>query len=266
MSSLMTGAQLSALYDAENQWAADDDFFLALVNEKPNSRVLDLGCGTGRVSLAIAAKGHRVVGIDPNTSSLAAARGKRGAEKVTWIDGTSAQIPEESFDVAIMTAHVAQAISADDDWSRTLADVHRALAPGGRLAFDSRDPLARAWEGWTPVRTRRGHTLPDGSTLETWMECAPLSGGLVTLTEHRVLNGSIQPAETSVLAFRTEEQLRHDLTMAGFVAERISGGWSGEDVGSGQGELIVVARKPHSPEPTTKNPAPATMRAVQGQA
>jgi ubiquinone/menaquinone biosynthesis C-methylase UbiE len=251
MSLRMTGAQLSALYDAENQWAADDDFFLALVNEQPNSRVLDLGCGTGRVSLAVAAAGHRVVAIDPNTNSLAAARGKRGAEDVTWIDGTSAQLPDETFDVAIMTAHVAQAISADDDWSRTLADVHRSLAPGGRLAFDSRDPSARAWEGWTPAGTRRGHTLPDGSTLETWMECAPLTGGLVALTEHRVLNGSDHEAETSVLVFRTEEQLRRDLTMAGFTTERILGGWSGEDVGSGQGELIVVAHKPRSPGPTT---------------
>ena len=71
----MTGAQLSALYDAENQWAADDDFFLAFVNERPNSRVLDLGCGTGRMTLAVAADGHAVVGIDPNPDSLAAARG-----------------------------------------------------------------------------------------------------------------------------------------------------------------------------------------------
>ncbi|MFE4195838.1 class I SAM-dependent methyltransferase [Paenarthrobacter sp. NPDC056912] len=125
--------------------------------------MLDLGCGTGRVSLAVAAAGHRVVGIDPNANSLAAARGKRGAEGVTWIDGTSAQIPEGSFDVAIMTAHVAQAISDDADWSRTLADVHRAIVPGGRLAFDSRDPDARAWERWTPANTRGTRFLPDGS-------------------------------------------------------------------------------------------------------
>ncbi|MCP1411770.1 class I SAM-dependent methyltransferase [Paenarthrobacter sp. A20] len=244
MSSRMTGARLSALYDVENLWAADDDFFLAFVNERPNSRVLDLGCGTGRMTLAVAAEGHAVVGIDPNPHSLAAARGKRGADHVTWIEGTSTQIPEGTFDVAIMTAHVAQAINDDGDWSRTLADVHRALAPGGRLVFDTRDPAAKAWEGWNPPTTRRTHTLPDGSALETWMESVLLPGGLVALTEHRLLDGSIDETESSVLAFRSEDQLRQDLGLAGFEVDHILGGWAGEDVGSGQGELIALARKP----------------------
>ncbi|MCT9872065.1 class I SAM-dependent methyltransferase [Paenarthrobacter aurescens] len=242
----MTGAQLSALYDAENQWAVDDDFFLTFVNERPNSRVLDLGCGTGRISLAVAAHGHDVVGIDPNSASLTAARQKPGADNVTWVDGTSAQIPEEdSFDTAVMTAHVAQAINDDADWSLTLADVHRALGPGGRLAFDSRDPAAKAWERWTPGNTRGAHTLPDGSIMETWMESVLLPGGLVALTEHRLLGGSLDETESSVLAFRSEDQLRQDLGLAGFEVERILGGWAGEEVGSGQGELIVIARKPH---------------------
>jgi len=240
----MTGAQLSALYDAENQWASDDDFFLAFVNERPNSRVLDLGCGTGRISLAVAVAGHRVVGIDPNPHSLTAARRKRGAEEVTWIGGTSAAIPHDAmFDVAIMTAHVAQAINHDGDWSRTLLDVYRALVPGGRFVFDSRDPTARAWEHWVPAETRHRHTLPDGCTVETWAESAPKSHGLVSLTEHRVVNG-VHETETSVLAFRTEEQLQQDLDTAGFTVDRVYGGWHGEEVGNGHGELILVAHRP----------------------
>lgn len=245
MPSRMTGAQLSALYDQENLWAEDDDFFLAFVNKRPNSRVLDLGCGTGRMTLAVAAAGHSVVGIDPNPDSLAAARLKRGAEAVTWVEGTSAAILEsESFDVAIMTAHVAQAINDDGDWSRTLADIHRALVPGSSLVFDSRDPAARAWEHWTPAQTQCEHILPDGSTVEAWVESAEECDGLVTLTERRLCNGSAEETETSVLAFRTEDQLRQDLERAGFTVDRIHGGWAGEDVGSGQGELIVIARKP----------------------
>jgi SAM-dependent methyltransferase len=93
--------------------------------------------------LAIAAAGHRVVGIDPDPGSLAAARRKPGATSVKWVEETSAQIPEESFfDVAIMTSHMAQAITDDSAWAQTLDDVHRALVPGGRLMFGSRNPAA----------------------------------------------------------------------------------------------------------------------------
>ena len=244
MTSGMTGEQCAALYDAENVWAADDEFFLAFVNERPGSRVLDLGCGTGRLTLAVAAGGHRVVGIDPDPHSLAAAQQKPGADNVTWVAGTSAQILEkESFDVAILTAHVAQAICNDLAWTQTLDDVHRALVPGGRLAFDSRDPAARAWDRWTRLNTRDVYTLPDGTIVETWIECTPQSDGLVTLTEHRILPGNFEESQVTTLAFRSETTLRDDLAAAGFTVDRVLGGWGGEGVGSGQGELIVLAYK-----------------------
>ncbi|WP_162865490.1 hypothetical protein [Deinococcus wulumuqiensis] len=42
-------SRLVPLYDLINRWGADDDFFLALANETPGCRLLDLGCGTGRL-------------------------------------------------------------------------------------------------------------------------------------------------------------------------------------------------------------------------
>jgi SAM-dependent methyltransferase len=57
--------RLVAVYDAVFGWASDDDFFLAVASESGSSRVLDLGCGTGRLTLAMAAAGHTVTGVDP---------------------------------------------------------------------------------------------------------------------------------------------------------------------------------------------------------
>ena len=45
----------------------------------------------------------------------------------------------------------------------------RALRPGGRLVFEVRDPARRAWEGWTPERTRGRVETPSGA-VESWCE------------------------------------------------------------------------------------------------
>ena len=238
----LTPQQRAQLYDVENVWAPDDDFFLAQVNAQPASRVLDIGCGTGR--LAIAAAGHRVVGIDPDAASLTAARAKPGAAAVTFIDGTSAQIPTDGpFDTALMTAHVAQAIFEADAWLQTLSDIAAALRPGGLLTFDSRDPAARGWERWTAELTRGDFTLPDGTTGESWIDHTREANGLVTFDELVLVPGGTPEVQSSVLAFRSETQLRADLAATGFTVEAIHGGWNGEPVGAGAGELIVVARR-----------------------
>ena len=240
----MTDQQLADLYDAENVWADDDAFFVSFVDQRPGSRVLDLGCGTGRLTLALAAAGHDVIGADPDAGALAAARRKPGAGAVTWIEGTAAQVPGVAVvDTVVMTAHVAQAMSDPATWARTLADVHRLLRPGGRLAFDSRDPAARAWERWTAEGTRGRHVLPGGLTVETWIERAVMAAGVVTATEHRLLPDGAVEAETMHVAFRTEGQLRQDLQAAGFTVADVLGGWHGEPVGSGPGELVVLARR-----------------------
>ena len=242
MGSLLSATQRADLYDAENRWAADDDFFLNFINERPASRVLDLGCGTGRLTITLARAGHKVTGIDPHPGSLVAARSKPGADAVTWIEGTSTDLGcDDSFDAVLMTSHVAQAIIDDHRWSRSLADIRRVLAPGGRLAFDSRDPLARVWERWTPATTRNEFTLPDGTKLHLWIDSEPHESGLVKITEHRLFADGSREMEDAVLAFRSEQQLRRELGDAGLHVDAVFGGWSGEPVGQGAGELIVVA-------------------------
>jgi ubiquinone/menaquinone biosynthesis C-methylase UbiE len=214
---------VAAAYDAENAWGRDDDFFLALAAETPGSRVLDLGCGTGRLTVALAEAGHDVTGVDPAGAMLAVAHEKAGAEKVTWIEGTAAAAPAESFDLALMTSHVAQVFVDDASWRETLRHLAAALVPGGRLAFDARDPAARAWEGWA------GAT----STGE----------GTVSFTsENELPDGSVLAVE-STLRFRTEPELRDSLESAGFAVDAVYGGWSREPVGDGDGELIVVASR-----------------------
>ena len=78
---------------------------------------------------------------------LDVARKRPTGSDVTWVHGDSRAIPGSGFDYAVMTGNVAQHISAPD-WLRTLGDLHAAMTPGALLAFESRNPAARAWEQW----------------------------------------------------------------------------------------------------------------------
>ncbi|MBG0816482.1 class I SAM-dependent methyltransferase [Planomonospora sp. ID82291] len=234
--------RLVAVYDAEYGWGRDDDFFLSVVGETPGARLLDLGCGTGRLALGLAAAGHAVTGVDPARASLEAARAKPGAEHVTWIEGTSASLPERTFDVAVMTSHVAQFFVEDGEWDRVLADLVRALVPGGRLVFDTRDPADRRWERWTPADSRRRVRLPDGCEVETWTEVTAVRDGVVDFTHHYVFPEE-ELLSVMTLRFRAEGELHDSLRRAGFGVERIYGGWDRQPVGEGNGEFLVIARR-----------------------
>ena len=232
-------ARIAALYDAENPWARDDDFFLALAAETPGSRVLDLGCGTGRLALALAAAGHRVTGIDPAPAMLDRARSKAGAERVAWVEGTVVAAPTDAFELALMTSHVAQVFVDDAEWVETLHGLARALTPGGRLAFDSRDPAARAWERWSGSEDV---TLPDGEVVRTRLDVTDVRDGVISFSATNVFaDGEVATAD-SALRFRSESELRDSIHTAGFAVGAIYGGWRREPVGTGDGELIVVAR------------------------
>jgi hypothetical protein len=48
--------RLVTVYDAECPWSRDDDFFVSVLADEPATDILDLGCGTGRLAIALAAR------------------------------------------------------------------------------------------------------------------------------------------------------------------------------------------------------------------
>ncbi|SNY32595.1 class I SAM-dependent methyltransferase [Paractinoplanes atraurantiacus] len=231
-----------AVYDAENVWGWDDDFFMAVLAERTSPRVLDFGCGTGRLAIAMAAAGHEVTGVDPARASLDAARRKPGAERVRWIEGSVEALPERSFDAALLTSHVAQFFVGDEEWSSALRALRRSLLPGGRLIFDSRDPVYREWERWNPTDSRRVIVLPDGGLVVAWTEVNDRNEGTISFTHHFAFTESDELISEATLRFRSEEELRADVEAAGFDVDRVYGGWAREPAGLGEdGELIMVA-------------------------
>lgn len=209
--------RLAAIYDRLDADRSDLDAYVHLVEELGGSRVVDVGCGTGTLALLLADRGCDVVGIDPAHASLAVARSKPGAERVTWVEAEGRALRARDQDVVTMTGNVAQAIADPDDWTSTLHAVQAALVPGGTLVLETRDPAARAWDGWTREATHRTVGLADAGEVTTWTEVLDVEWPLVRFrsTWRFALDGAVLTS-TSTLRFRTADEVRADLDAAGF--------------------------------------------------
>ena len=109
----------------------------------PADRVLDIACGTGALTLAAAdrvgPKGA-VTGLDPNPAMLEVARAKPVA--VDWREGTAEALP---FEDAAFDAVVSQfGLMFFKDSAKAFSEMHRVLAPGGRLAVAVFDAVEAA--------------------------------------------------------------------------------------------------------------------------
>lgn len=215
--------RLVDLYDLDNPAGPDHDLWRALTDELGARRVVDLGCGTGILTVTLARPGRAVVGVDPSATMLDRARQRPGGDRVTWVLGDSRGVPADGYDLALMTGNVAQHI-ADDDWHRTLRDLHSALRPGGTLAFESRNPRVRAWTQWTTSGPSVRPT--EHGPLEEWSTADEVTPGVVRLVASNRFADDDQTLEyTEDLRFRGHEELVHDLRAAGFRAVESFGDW-----------------------------------------
>jgi ubiquinone/menaquinone biosynthesis C-methylase UbiE len=242
-STLYTDPRLVALYDTLNPAAADTAFYLALAAGK--DRVVDLGCGTGLLACELAAQGARVIGIDPAAAMLQVARTRSHAERVDWIEGDAralALLPPA--DTVLMTGHVAQLFIDDSALLETLKAARYALRTGGQLAFESRNPAARAWDAWTPARSRRHIAVEGIGEVEVWLDDASEnSQSVVRFTTHykfRVSGNEL--VSESTLRFRSQNELAALLNQAGFGHLDWFGDWDRAAVMVDSRELIVIAQ------------------------
>jgi SAM-dependent methyltransferase len=238
-----TDPRLVAAYDAINAYepGTQPDDVAAVAARVGARRILDLGCGTGTVSCALALAGYDVIGVDPAPAMVDVARTKAGADRVRWVVGGADAIGTSDADLAIMTGHVAQFFVADADWSTALAHLHAALRPEGRVVFESRNPDAREWETWDSERHTTVHD-PEAGPIETWTRVDGVRDDVVTYTlGYRFTRTGDELVVPNVLRFRSESELRASLTVAGFEVETAHGDWDGTPVGPTSPELIVTA-------------------------
>jgi SAM-dependent methyltransferase len=238
----------------------DVDFYVDLAREagRADLPVLELACGTGRVSIPIARQGICVVGLDQSPAMLGRAREKSaGMSTVRWVEGDmrNFDLPQR-FGLAIIPFRSFQHLLTVADQLSCLACIHRHLVPGGRFALHLFNPDVVRIAGW--LTTRRGtlqqigdgYTHPSGRQAKRWE--LPSYRTAEQLLDVMVLNEQLDDAGAVIsrayrdlkLRYTFRYEMEHLFARTGFEIEALYGDFSYAPFNDASVEQVWIARRP----------------------
>ena len=203
----MSEAASAIWHDVEcGAYAADLPLWEELA-ERQGGLVLELGCGTGRVALHLARRGHEVIGLDVDPALLAVLE-ERGAElPVSALEADARKFALEApASLVLAPTHLLQLLAGPEERAEALRCIASALRPGGLLA-------AAIIEGM-PEPDGAPPPLPDVREVEGWIysslavEAAVGPGEIVVRRLRQTVSpeGSLseEPNEVRIATFSAE--------------------------------------------------------------
>lgn len=223
--------RIARFYDVDmgQNMRFDDVAFYAHQCTRRAGRVLEIGCGNGRILLPLLREGHDAFGVDASGPMLRELARKSANARLPMrgarADGRRIPFPRATFACVLCPYSLVTYITSDEDLGAFLRGVHDVLAPGGALVLDAFVPrpvvaLAaftedywRPYGAFTLARAKRITPLPDGTNrIERRYELVSGAGHAVETIE-----------VADVIRARPPEALRAGMTAAGFT--RIAEAW-----------------------------------------
>lgn len=182
---------LTPLYDPLLRWAMQEERFRrALINQvdiQPGYQLLDLGCGTGTLTVLMAQtqpKAH-VLGLDGDAEVLDIAQRKaeRAGTAVGWVQGMADALPypADTLD-RVVTSLMVHHLTTENK-RRTLAEAYRVLRPGGELHVLDFGPPRTVYTQLLALLFRHLEEVA-----EIWMDTYPRCSGQRALATQRKLH------------------------------------------------------------------------------
>lgn len=170
-----------------------------------NCSVVDLGAGTGNVTTALLAKGHRVTAVENNVGMLdhLGLKTRKNRDGLTIVKASVENLEclnDESFDAVVMV----NVLYAVDDPLRCLREIHRILAPGGVLGFSTTHSETRLNELLETIKAQGRFEGADGRAMN----------------DYNVLERVNRNIERTIARRHTREQYKDWVRDAGFEITR----------------------------------------------
>ena len=239
-------------YDWENAQtlARRDVAFWQRLAAAQDGRVLELGCGTGRLTIPVARAGAEIVGIDRSEPMLARARQRlrRLRASALLVRGDIRHLPFRRrlrFSLVMAPYGMLQSLTRERDLRATLNAVHGVLPRGGLFAIDLVPDLPRwaEYDRRVSLTGRRGH----GTIRLTESVRQDRRRGLTVFDqEYEERRGARKAVKRFSLTFRTISvaQMRRRLENAGFRIDAVLGDYDGGPFDERADVWIILARKP----------------------
>ena len=242
------------------EWFADEDFWretfpfmfpearvaaatteveqiLALTGAS-EGRVLDLACGPGRHSVALAKRGFTVTGVDRSPFLLehARARATREDAAVEWVHSDMRRfVRPHAFDLAVCLFTSFGFFRDDADNQRVLDNVATSLRPGGAFVLDmiGKEVLARIFNPTSATELPGGLIVHRRRVVDDWTRVQ---------NEWMLIRGASAHTFHFNHWLYSGRELTHMLYAAGFGDVRLFADYAGAPYGTDAGRLVVVAR------------------------
>ena len=249
--------RFARFYDNDYRYYDDDLQCILDLAQECGDPVLEIGCGTGRALLPLAAMGHHVTGIDISPGLLDVARHKvqradlPGTVVLHEADMRSFALDDQTFSFAFCVSNTLMHCTTQADQLAALRSIQRHLRPGGLLLIDLFNPdLPRllAVEGVCELADQWEEETSGTQVLKWSVRRVDMSEQLQETTfiyEEIAMDGTVRRTPCPFLLrylWRGEGELM--LAAAGFQVEAVWGNFDGEPYASESDHLIFVASKP----------------------
>ena len=236
------------IYDGMNTSLDDLEFYKRWMPKNKNAGILELCCGTGRLTIPLAREGYVISGVDYTASMLEQAKDKAIQEGLT-VEFIEADIRtlalDEQFDLIFIPFNSIHHLYTNQDLFKAFQTVKKHLKKDGLFLFDCFNPNIRfIADGEKDQKEIASYTTEDGRSIMIKEAMRYESKTQINrIAWHYFINGKFDSIQNLDMRLYFPQELDAYLKSSGFTIVHKFGGFDEEDFGDDSEKQVFVCKQ-----------------------